>query len=112
MTAVKTYGWLSQKQLKFISGNPEVVSLLYDLNLLPEDISARVRAYVQEERERCAKIAEDYARQKDGPADRIQTPGVKDMAIGNAAAGYEIARMIRASDPLSTLSTFGRPGPR
>jgi hypothetical protein len=59
MSSVKTYVWLSPEKLKFISDNPQVLSLLYDLGLLPEEISARVRAYVEEERERCAKIAEE-----------------------------------------------------
>lgn len=52
MTAVKTYGWLGPDRLKFINDNPKVVSLLYDLGLLPEEISARVRGYVEEEREK------------------------------------------------------------
>jgi hypothetical protein len=55
---MKTYGWLSPEKLAFINGRPDVLSLLYDLGLLPEEIGARVRAYVEEERERCAKIAE------------------------------------------------------
>lgn len=58
MTTVKTYVWLSPKKLEFINSHPEVLSLLYDLGLLPEEISARVRGYVEGERERCAKIAE------------------------------------------------------
>jgi hypothetical protein len=60
MSNVKTYGWLSPGQLKAINNNPEIMSLLYDLSLLPEEISARVRAYIEEERERCAKIAEAH----------------------------------------------------
>lgn len=51
---MKTYGWLSPEKLKFINENPAVLNLLYDLGLLPEEIGARVRAYVEEERERCA----------------------------------------------------------
>lgn len=58
MTTVKTYVWLSAEKLKFINDNPPVLSLLYDLGLLPEEISARVRGYVEEERERCAKLIE------------------------------------------------------
>lgn len=45
---MKTYVWLSPEKLKFINSKPEIVSLLYDLGLLPEEISARVRAYVEE----------------------------------------------------------------
>lgn len=48
---MKTYVWLAPEKLKFINDNPQVVSLLYDLGLLPEEISARVRGYVEEERE-------------------------------------------------------------
>ena len=62
MTTVKTYVWLDPERLKFINDNPKVVSLLYDLGLLPEEISARVRGYVEEERERCAKLVEDWAK--------------------------------------------------
>ena len=57
---VKTYIWLSPEKLKFINENPQVVSLLYDLGLLPEEISARARGYVEDERERCAKIVEKW----------------------------------------------------
>jgi hypothetical protein len=62
MASVKTYVWLSQEKRDFISDNPKVMSLLYDLGLLPEEISARVRGYIEEERERCAKIAEAWAK--------------------------------------------------
>lgn len=55
---MKTYFWLSPEQLKFINEHPQVLSLLYDLSLLPEEVSARVRGYVEEERERCAKAIE------------------------------------------------------
>ncbi|MGH2360197.1 MAG: hypothetical protein ACRDGM_06605 [bacterium] len=55
--SVKTYGWLSPEKLKFINETPQVLSLLYDLGLLPEEISTRVRGYVGAERERCAKVA-------------------------------------------------------
>ena len=47
--AMKTYIWLSKGKLDFINSHPEVTSLLYDLGLLPEEISARVRNYVEEE---------------------------------------------------------------
>lgn len=58
--SIKTYGWLGPERLKFINDNPQVVSLLYDLGLLPEEISARVRGYVEAETERCAKAADDF----------------------------------------------------
>lgn len=54
--SIKTYGWLGPERLKFINDNPKVVSLLYDLGLLPEEISARVRGYVEEERQRIINI--------------------------------------------------------
>lgn len=54
--SIKTYGWLGPERLKFINDNPKVVSLLYDLGLLPEEISARIRGYVEEERKRCADL--------------------------------------------------------
>lgn len=56
--SIKTYGWLSVEKLQFINSHPEVVSLLYDLGLLPEEISARVRGYVEAETERIAKLIE------------------------------------------------------
>lgn len=59
---MKTYVWLSPEKLKAINDSPAILSLLYDLGLLPEEISARVRGYVEEavkeERERCAKVIE------------------------------------------------------
>lgn len=58
MTTIKTYGWLGQERLKFINDNPQVVSLLYDLGLLPEEISARVRGYVEEETKKLLKLAQ------------------------------------------------------
>jgi hypothetical protein len=73
---VKTYFWLSQEKRKFINSHPEIVSLLYDLGLLPEEISARVRAYVEEERERCAKIAEEAAI----PGHNVQGPSCISIA--------------------------------
>lgn len=48
----------SPEQLKRINGDPALVSLLYDLNLLPEVVLAHIRAAREEEREECAKIAE------------------------------------------------------
>lgn len=60
MTNVKTYGWLSVEKLRYINKHPKIVSMLYDLGLLPEEISARVRGYVDAETERCAKIAENF----------------------------------------------------
>lgn len=59
---MKTYVWLSPEKLKFINDNPQVVSLLYDLGLLPEEISARVRAYVEEERKRLVDWAKNQVR--------------------------------------------------
>lgn len=63
MTSVKTYGWLGKERLEFINDNPKVLSLLYDLGLLPEEISARVRGYVEEavkaERQRCITAVEN-----------------------------------------------------
>jgi hypothetical protein len=60
---MKTYGWQSPETLKRINSDPKIIDLLYDLGLLPEEVSARVRRYVEdavaEERERCAKIAEE-----------------------------------------------------
>jgi len=56
----KTYIWLGPERLKLINDNQDTVSLLYDLGLLPEEISAHIRGYVAEERERCAKIAESF----------------------------------------------------
>lgn len=58
---MKTYGWQSPETLRLINSKPEILSLLYDLGLLPEEISARVRGYVEAERERCAKVAERVA---------------------------------------------------
>lgn len=88
MTMLKTYGWQSPEQLKFINENPQVLSLLYDLSILPEEISARVRGYVEdavtEERNRCAEIAEKQARESDGL-----------MLEDEAAAERIIARAIR-----------------
>lgn len=78
----KTYVWLSPEKLKFINDNPQVLSLLYDLGLLPEEISARVRGHVEEERERCAKIAESVAI----PGHSVQAPSC-----------FEIAKRIRES---------------
>lgn len=46
---MKTYGWQSPEQIKFINENPKVLSLLYDLSILPEEISARVRGIVEDE---------------------------------------------------------------
>lgn len=62
---MKAYVWLEPGKLKFINDNPQVVSLLYDLGLLPEEISARVREYVAEERERIAKLIESKAAPKE-----------------------------------------------
>lgn len=73
---VKTYFWLSPEKLKFINDNPQVVSLLYDLGLLPEEISARTRGYVAEERERCAKIAEAMTI----PGHSVQAPSCAEIA--------------------------------
>jgi hypothetical protein len=69
---VKTYIWLSPEKLKLINDNPMVVSLLYDLGLLPEEISARVRGYVEEETERCAKLAEGICKHKKGPRTKCE----------------------------------------
>jgi hypothetical protein len=44
------------ERLKFINDNPKVVSLLYDLNLLPEVVLAHIRAAREEERKACLKI--------------------------------------------------------
>lgn len=63
--SIKTYVWLSSEKLKFINSHPEVLSLLYDLGLLPEEISARTRGYVEEERERIAKLIESKAMPKE-----------------------------------------------
>jgi hypothetical protein len=95
MTTVKTYGWLSPEKLKFINENPQVLSLLYDLGLLPEEISARVRGYVEaavkEERERCAKIAEAHEAKHE---DYVET-GDGDMGTSfTCLEGEEIARKI------------------
>lgn len=48
----------SPEQLKRINDDPALLSLLYDLNLLPEVILFNVRRTRDEERERCAKIAD------------------------------------------------------
>lgn len=80
MTTVKTYGWLSPEKLKFINDNPKVVSLLYDLGLLPEEISARVRGYVEEERKACLKIVNEVH-----PADGVEGCG----------CSHEIAKRIK-----------------
>jgi len=66
LATVETYGWLGPKRLKFINENPKVVSLLYDLGLLPEEISARMRGYVEDERKRCAKIVDGWHFKKGG----------------------------------------------
>ncbi|NJN06370.1 MAG: hypothetical protein HC814_08410 [Rhodobacteraceae bacterium] len=55
---MKTYVFLSPEKLKFINSNPAVQSLLYDLGLLPEEISARIRGIISDEREHWAKRAE------------------------------------------------------
>lgn len=76
---MKTYVWLAPEKLKFINDNPQVVSLLYDLGLLPEEISARVRGYVEDERERCIKILhEAYANHKGAS---VQTAFPEDAKI-------------------------------
>ncbi len=77
MTTVKTYGWLSPEKLKFINDNPHVVSLLYDLGLLPEEVSARVRGYVEEERQ----LVLDWAKAK--------VLGHRELAIKAQDAGDE-----------------------
>lgn len=49
----------SPEQLKRINDDPALVSLLYDLNLLPEVVLAHIRHAREEERERCAAIVLD-----------------------------------------------------
>lgn len=58
VNGVEIYGWFSPAVLKYINENHATSSLLYELGMLLEEISARVRSYVNDERERCAKIAE------------------------------------------------------
>lgn len=48
----------SQAQLKRINDDPALLSLLYDLDLLPEQVIASIRHAKEDERERCARIAE------------------------------------------------------
>lgn len=54
----KTYGWQSQEQLKFINETPQVLSLLYDLSILPEEISARVRGIVEDAQKELLELAQ------------------------------------------------------
>lgn len=56
---MKTYGWLSPEKLKFINENPPVLSLLYDLGLLPEEISARIRGIVEEETKELLRLKDE-----------------------------------------------------
>lgn len=90
MDMMKTYGWQSPEKLKFINENPQVLSLLYDLGILPEEISARVRGYVEEERERCAKLAEAQRAYCFDESEEECNSGKCDSAMADA-----IARKIR-----------------
>lgn len=83
--AIKTYGWQSPEQLKFINSNPQVLSLLYDLSILPEEISARVRGYVEDERERMVKWAKEKARGHRELAIQRQDAGDDEMASQHIA---------------------------
>lgn len=51
-------GIWSPAQLKRINDDPALVSLLYDLNLLPEVVLAHIRHAREEERERIMKVLE------------------------------------------------------
>jgi hypothetical protein len=73
MTTVKTYGWLGPERLKFINDNPKVVSLLYDLGLLPEEISARVRGYVEDELKPCHELIRNLAKERHHTLDHSAT---------------------------------------
>lgn len=46
------------ERLKRINSDPALVSLLYDLNLLPEVVLAHIRAARVEEREHCIRLIE------------------------------------------------------
>jgi hypothetical protein len=50
------------ERLKRINGDPALLSLLYDLNLLPEVVLANIRAARIDERERLRKWAQEQAR--------------------------------------------------
>lgn len=85
MTTIKTYGWLSDEQKEFINSTPKVVSLLYDLSLLPEEVSARVRGYVEEavqaERGRLVKWVQEQARSHHKLA--VEAYDAKDEKVGD-----------------------------
>lgn len=46
------------EQLKKINSEPEILHLLYDLDLLPEQVEAEIRGAREEERERCAAMVQ------------------------------------------------------
>lgn len=46
------------ERLKRINSDPALLSLLYDLNLLPEVVLAHIRAARTEEREHCLRLIE------------------------------------------------------
>lgn len=53
--------YFSPEQLKRINGDPALVSLLYDLDLMPEQVIAAIRRAKEEERKRCAKVASHFS---------------------------------------------------
>ena len=51
--------WLLPEQLQAINGSPKILSLLYDLNLLPEVVMTHMRAAVKAERDRCEEVVNE-----------------------------------------------------
>jgi len=64
------------EQLKAINDDPSIQSLLYDLDLMPEQVISYIRVAREEERERCAKIAESMAI----PGHNVQAPSCLEIA--------------------------------
>lgn len=58
------------ERLKRINDDPALVSLLYDLNLLPEVVLAHIRAAREEERKACLEIVKAVH-----PADGVEGCG-------------------------------------
>ena len=77
--------WLTPEQLKVINDSPKILLLLYDLNLLPEVVATHMRAAVDAERDRCAKIAEELDWYAPGIEERMK----KASGFGVSSEGYE-----------------------
>lgn len=77
--------YFTPAQLKRINEDPALVSLLYDLNLLPEVFLARIRHAKEEERKRCIRILHEAAHNHRGASVQTAWPENAKIILANMA---------------------------